>query len=89
MDSSTSSQSNYQQYSPVNRINLVACDFEEQLYNNPYFYVGTGSGYPAEGYPSQEYSMGQGSGHGSYHDSVPNDDDDDDNTLSEEMSPET
>lgn len=62
---------------PVNRINLGACDFEEQLYNNPDFYVGVGSGYPAEGYPIQEYSMGQGSAHGLYHDSVPNDDDDD------------
>ncbi|PWA89888.1 hypothetical protein CTI12_AA083040 [Artemisia annua] len=59
----------------------------EQLDNNPDFYVGTGSGYP-----SHQMSTGyQGSGHGSYHDSVPKDDlvgdDDDDNTISEEMSP--
>ena len=52
--------------------------------------MGSGSGYPAQGYPSQEFSMGQGSAHGSYHDLVPNDDDDDDDedkTPSEEMSP--
>ncbi|PWA35744.1 hypothetical protein CTI12_AA606630 [Artemisia annua] len=85
MDSS-SSYSNYQNYSPANHINLDSCDFMEQLENNPDFYVGTGSGYPSHqmspGYP--------GWGHGSYHDSVPNDDlvgDDDDNTISEEMSP--
>lgn len=84
MDSSTSSYSNYQNYSPVNRINLDACDFMDQLCNNPDFYVGTGSGYP-----SQEMSPGyQGSAHGSYHVSVPNDDvADDDDALSEEMSP--
>ncbi|PWA78487.1 hypothetical protein CTI12_AA207250 [Artemisia annua] len=86
MDSSTSSYSNYQNYSLVNHINHVACDFMEQLCNNLNFYVATGSGYP-----SQQMSSGyQGSRHGSYHDSVPNDDlfgDDDDNTISEEMSP--
>ncbi|PWA38554.1 hypothetical protein CTI12_AA580310 [Artemisia annua] len=85
MDSS-SSFSNYRNYSTENHINLDACDFMEQLDNNPDFYVGTGSGYP-----SHQMSLGyQGSGHGSYHDSVPNDDlggDDDDNTISEEMSP--
>ena len=59
-------------------MDLDACDFEEQLYSNPNFYVGTGSGYP-----SQEY---HGSTHGSYHDSIPNDNDDN-NTISEEMSP--
>ncbi|PWA56788.1 hypothetical protein CTI12_AA413620 [Artemisia annua] len=85
MDSS-SSYSNYQNYSLANHINLDACDFMEQLENNLDFYVGTGSGYP-----SHQMSPGyQGSRHGSYHDSVPNDDlvgDDDDNTISEEMSP--
>ncbi|PWA81453.1 hypothetical protein CTI12_AA184970 [Artemisia annua] len=85
MDSS-SSYSNYQNYSPANHINLDACDFMEQLENNLDFYVGTGSSYP-----SHQMSPGyQGSGHGSYHDSVLNDDlvgDDDDNTISEEMSP--
>ena len=67
-------------------MNLDACDFVEQLYSNRDFYVGTSSGYL-----SQEYSMAQGSAHGSFYDSVQNDDDDDadddDNTLSEEMSP--
>ena len=81
VDSSMSSYSNYQNYSPANRINLDACDFFDQLDHNPNFYVGGGSGYP-----SQQMSPGyQGSGHGSYHDSVPNDDlvgDDDENTLS-------
>ena len=81
-----SSHSNYQHYSLANHINLDACDFLSQLDNNPNFYAGTGSRYP-----SQQMSPGyQGSGHGSFHDSVPNDDvqnDDDDNTLSEEMSP--
>ena len=48
MDSATSSYSNYQDYSLVNRINLDACDFMEQLWNNPDFYVGTGSGYPSQ-----------------------------------------
>ncbi|PWA58464.1 hypothetical protein CTI12_AA400790 [Artemisia annua] len=84
MDSS-SSYSNYHNYSPANHINLDACDFMEQLDKNLDFYVGTGSVYP-----SHQMSPGyQGSGHGSYHDSVPNDDlvsDDDDNTVSEEMS---
>lgn len=79
-----SSYSNYQNYSPVNHINLDA-DFMQQLENNSAFYVGTSSGYL-----SQQMSPGyQGSGHGSYHDSVPNDalvGDDDDNTISEEMS---
>lgn len=85
-----SSYSNYQHYYSVNRMNFGACDFIDQLCNNPEFNVGTGSGYLAERYPCQEYSMGQGSAHGSYHDSVSNDDvadDDDDNTLSKEMSP--
>lgn len=45
--------------------------------------MGTGSGQVF--YPTQNYSMGQGSAHGSFHSSVPNDDDDDDSPV-EEMS---
>ena len=46
-------------------------------------WAGTGSGQPY--YSTQNYSMGQGTGHRSFHDSVPNDDDDD--SLVVETSP--
>ncbi|GKC81356.1 hypothetical protein Tco_1137073 [Tanacetum coccineum] len=57
MDSSTSSQTN-QPYSPLNRVNLDM-NFDQLLCSQEY-------------YPTQDYSMGQGSAH----DSAPVDDDD-------------
>ncbi|GJU31127.1 hypothetical protein Tco_1174716 [Tanacetum coccineum] len=71
MDSSTSSQAN-QPYSPLNRGNRDM-NFEQLLNTQEY-------------YQSQDYSMGQGSAHGSAHCSAPVDDDDD-NSPVEEMSP--
>ncbi|GJX24138.1 hypothetical protein Tco_0228583 [Tanacetum coccineum] len=65
MDTSNSFQAN-QPYSPLNRINLDM-DFEQLLNTQEY-------------YQSQDYSMGQGSAHGS----APVDDDD---SSVEEMSP--
>ncbi|GJY46330.1 hypothetical protein Tco_0435393 [Tanacetum coccineum] len=65
MDSSTFSQAN-QPYSPVNRVNLDM-DFDQLMYVQEY-------------YPTQNYSMGHGSAHGS----APVDDDD---FPVEEMSP--
>lgn len=43
-------------------------DSEDHIFNNPDFYVGAGSGQAY--YPTQDYSMGQGLGHGSFHDSA-------------------
>nr|GEV46839.1 hypothetical protein [Tanacetum cinerariifolium] len=67
MDSSTSFQAN-QPYSPLNRVNLDT-KFGQLLNTQEY-------------YQSQDYSMGQGSAHGS----APVDDDDNDSPV-EEMSP--
>ncbi|GJQ99409.1 hypothetical protein Tco_0522394 [Tanacetum coccineum] len=69
MDSSTSSQAN-QPYSSLNRVTLDM-DFEPLMYSQKY-------------YPTQDYSMGQGSAHGSAHDSALVDEDD---SSVEEMSP--
>ncbi|GKA31948.1 hypothetical protein Tco_0718315 [Tanacetum coccineum] len=69
MDSSTSSQAN-QPYSPLNRVTLDM-DFEQLMYSQ-------------ENYPTQDYSMGQGSAHGSADGSALVDDD---NSPVEEMSP--
>ncbi|GJT28932.1 hypothetical protein Tco_0909207 [Tanacetum coccineum] len=69
MDSSTSSQAN-QPYSPLNRVTLYM-DFEQLIYSQEY-------------YPTQYYSMGQGSAHGSGHGSAPVDND---SSHVEEMSP--
>ncbi|GKC88957.1 hypothetical protein Tco_1149606 [Tanacetum coccineum] len=66
MDSSTSYQAN-QSYSLLNRVSLDM-DFEQLMYSQEY-------------YPTQDYSMGQGSAHGS----APVVDDDD--SPIEEMSP--
>lgn len=79
MDSSLSSESNHQTYSPVNHINLDM-DFDDQLFHNLDFYVRTVSG---QAYYPTHYSTGQGSGYGSFHDSAPADDD----SPVEEMSP--
>nr|GEX95015.1 hypothetical protein [Tanacetum cinerariifolium] len=57
MDLSTSSQAN-QPYSPLNRVNLDM-DFDQLLHSQEYF-------------PTQDFSMGQGSAHSS----APVDDDD-------------
>ncbi|GJZ28928.1 hypothetical protein Tco_0573575 [Tanacetum coccineum] len=70
MDSSTSSQAN-QPYSPLNRVTLDM-DFEQLMNSQEY-------------YPTQDYSMGQGSAHDTAHGSAPVDDDDD--SPVEEMSP--
>ncbi|GKB06209.1 hypothetical protein Tco_0834442 [Tanacetum coccineum] len=67
MDSSMSSQAN-QPYSPLNRVTLDM-DFEQLMYSQEY-------------YPTQDYSIGQGSSHGS----APVDDDDDSSPV-KEMSP--
>ncbi|GJS47115.1 hypothetical protein Tco_0597236 [Tanacetum coccineum] len=64
MESSTSSQAN-QPYSPINRVSLDL-DFEQLMYSQEF-------------YPTQDYSIAQGSAHGS----APVDDDD---SLVEEMS---
>ncbi|GKB29192.1 hypothetical protein Tco_0868593 [Tanacetum coccineum] len=71
MDSSTSFHAN-QPYSPLNRVSLDM-DFEQLMYSQEF-------------YPTQDYSMGQGSAHGSAHGLAPVDDDDDDSPV-EEMSP--
>nr|GEY14991.1 retrovirus-related Pol polyprotein from transposon TNT 1-94 [Tanacetum cinerariifolium] len=63
MDSSTSSQANHPYY-PLNRVNLDM-DFDQLLNTQEY-------------YQSQDYSMGQGSAHGSAYGSAPVDNDDND-----------
>ncbi|GJX06273.1 hypothetical protein Tco_0194205 [Tanacetum coccineum] len=73
MDSSTSSHAN-QPYSPLNRV-TIDMNFEQLINNQEY-------------YQSQDYSMGQGSAHGSAYSSAHGSavDDDDDSSV-EEMSP--
>nr|GEY46906.1 hypothetical protein [Tanacetum cinerariifolium] len=63
MDSSMSSQAN-QPYSPLNRVTLDM-DFEQLMYSQEYDAC-QGSGHNnQDNYPSQYYSMGHDSAHGS------------------------
>jgi hypothetical protein len=65
----------YQDYSPIRSTNLDMNLDDWGDYPTPQ--------YSTQNYPSQDASMGQGSGHGSYHGSMPFDEDDD----VEEISP--
>nr|GEW35676.1 hypothetical protein [Tanacetum cinerariifolium] len=81
MDSLTSSQAN-QPYSLLHRITLDM-DFEQLMYSQDY-YAGQGSSHDnQDNSPTQDYSMGCGSAHGSAHGSTPVDDD----SPVEEISP--
>ena len=64
----------YQEHSPIRSTNLDMNLDDWADYHN---YGYSTQQYASQDYPSQDASMGQGSGHGSFHGSMPVDDDDD------------